>query len=50
MQNNVFTTKLRSIIIPGDPEECKSEQEYVEGVNRVFLVMDYMDLDVRKLI
>jgi mitogen-activated protein kinase 1/3 len=50
MPNNVFTTKLKSIIVPGDPKDYKSEQNYVIGINRVFLVMEYMDLDLKKLL
>ena len=46
----MFTTKLKSIIVPGDPSDCKSDQDYVKEVNRVFLVMEYMDLDIKKLI
>ena len=50
MPNNVFTTKLKSIIVPGDPEDHMSDQDYIEGINRVFLVMEYMDLDLKKLL
>lgn len=50
MSNNVFTTKLKSIILPGNPQDFKDEMEYLENVNRIFLVMEYMEFDMKKLI
>ena len=50
MANNVFTTKLKSIIVPGDLKEFKTEQEYIMSIKRVFLVMQYVELDLKKLI
>lgn len=50
MSNNVFTTKLKSIIVPGDPEDYANETEYIENMDRIFLVMEFMELDMKKLI
>lgn len=50
MSNNVFTTKLKSIILPGNPSDFENEMEYLESVSRIFLVMDLMEFDMKKLI
>ena len=50
MSNNVFTTKLKSIIVPGNPEDYDNEDEYIDNLDRIFLVMEYMELDMKKLI
>lgn len=50
MSNNVFTTKLKSIILPVDTQDFSNETEFLENVNRIFLVMEYMEFDMKKLI
>jgi len=46
MKENVFTTKLRDIIID---EQYNSIQD-IENLPAIFLVMDYHKLDLRKMI
>jgi hypothetical protein len=46
MGNNLFTTKLHDIIIPD--EDGVGEQSY-ETFNQIFLVINYVDLDLKKI-
>lgn len=41
---NIFTTKLRDIIIPG------SNVQDLKTFNTVFIVMDYVQSDIRKVL
>ena len=41
MKNNVFTSKLYDVIIPGDQDET--------NFNSLFLVMDYVEHDLKKI-
>jgi hypothetical protein len=43
MQNNFFTTKLLDIIVP------VSEERDLEDFDSIFLIMDYVPLDLHKL-
>ena len=48
MRNNVFTTKLHDIIIPPDEESCMSDNG-METFSEVFMVINYVDLDLKKI-
>jgi hypothetical protein len=44
MENNVFTTKIYDIIVPAEAYED------IEKFDHLFLVMEYVDYDMEKVI
>lgn len=46
MNNNLFTTKLHDIIIP---DEENLGVGALESFNQIFLVINYVDLDLKKI-
>ena len=46
MNNNLFTTKLHDIIIP---DEENLGVRALESFNQIFLVINFVDLDLKKI-
>ena len=43
MKNNYFTTRLLDILVP------VKEEKDIDQFNSIFLIMDYVDMDLHKL-
>ena len=46
MSNNLFTSKLHDIIIP---DEDSVENGSMETFNQIFLVINFVDLELKKI-
>ena len=43
MSNNIFTIKLHDVILP-------AKSKHIDNIDHIFLVTDYMESDIQKLV